>query len=149
MSKRVLAVASGGGHWQQLMMLSPAFAHCDIRYVTTLKGLGSELDGPPPVIVPDCNRNEPLRALACIFVSFWVVLRLRPHLVISTGAMPGLVALAIGRMIGARTIWVDSIANAERLSISGRVAKRIVHSCLSQWPAVAEAENVDYAGAIL
>ena len=32
--RRVLAVASGGGHWVQLMRLRPAFEGTDIHYAT-------------------------------------------------------------------------------------------------------------------
>ena len=32
--KRVLAVASAGGHWVQLMRLRPAFGEDDVTYVT-------------------------------------------------------------------------------------------------------------------
>ncbi len=30
--KRVLAIASGGGHWVQLLRLQPAFAGLDVAY---------------------------------------------------------------------------------------------------------------------
>ena len=149
MTKRVLAVASGGGHWHQLMMLRPAYAHHDLRLVTTLEGLAEEYGLPPANLVPDCNRNEPLRALACVFFMAALMLRHRPHVVISTGALPGVIALAWGRLMGARTIWVDSIANAEEMSASGRLARRFAHLRFSQWEAVAAAEGAEYAGALL
>lgn len=31
----ILAVASGGGHWIQLLRLAPAFAGADVHYATT------------------------------------------------------------------------------------------------------------------
>ena len=36
--KHVLAIASAGGHWMQLMQLRPAFAHHRVSYLTTLAG---------------------------------------------------------------------------------------------------------------
>lgn len=147
--KRILAIASGGGHWQQMMMLRPAFADQHTRYVTTLPGLAEEFGAAPAHVVPDCNGKEPLRALLCLIVMAGIVLRHRPDVMISTGALPGVIALMLGRLSGARTIWIDSIANAEELSSSGRLARRVAHLCLSQWETVAEAEGVDYAGALL
>ena len=70
-------------------------------------------------------------------------------MVVSTGALPGVIALTLGRAIGARTIWVDSIANAEEMSMSGKLARRVAHLWLSQWEHVAEAAGAEYAGAIL
>lgn len=54
---------------------------------------------------------------------FLIVLLHRPDIVISTGAAPGFFALLFGKLLGARTIWIDSIANAEQLSVSGQKVK--------------------------
>jgi hypothetical protein len=147
--RRVLAVASAGGHFNQLMQLRPGFAGHDVLYLTTLEGLAAQFGAAPAARIPDCNANTPLRVLACLAVTGWRVLRFRPDVVISTGALPGVIALAWGRMIGARTLWIDSIANAETLSASGRLARRLAHLTLSQWPAVAAAEGVGYEGSVL
>lgn len=149
MTKRTLAIASAGGHFNQLMLLRPSFTHTDVTYVTTLPGLADQFGAAPARIVPDCNRDTPLTALRTVFALLVLMIRLRPHVVISTGALPGVIALALGRMIGAKTIWVDSVANAEELSSSGRLAKRFAHLQMSQWQAVAEAEGAVYAGSIL
>jgi hypothetical protein len=149
MSKRILAVASGGGHWQQLMLMRPAFEGHEILYLTTLPGLPEQYGALPAAIVPDANRNEKRATLACAFAMLWQVIRFRPHVVISTGALPGLFALAFGRLLGARTIWVDSVANAEEMALSGRLARRFAQLWLSQWAHVAEATGAEYAGSVL
>jgi UDP-N-acetylglucosamine:LPS N-acetylglucosamine transferase len=149
MSKRVLAIASGGGHWQQLMLMRPGFAHEDVLYLTTLPGLPEQFEAAPFKIVPDCNRNEKLSIVKCALTLLGVMIRRRPHVVISTGALPGVIALALGRLLGARTIWVDSVANAEEMSMSGKLAKRFAHLWLSQWEHVAKEAGADYAGAVL
>lgn len=144
-----MAIASGGGHWQQMMLLRVAFGDHDVRYVTTLPGLAEEFEVGPAHVVPDCNRKEPFRAAYSLAVIAGVVLRHRPHVMISTGALPGVIALTLGRLVGARTIWIDSVANAEQMSVSGRLAIRVAHVCLSQWESVAEAEGAEYSGALL
>jgi UDP-N-acetylglucosamine:LPS N-acetylglucosamine transferase len=149
MSKRILAVASAGGHWQQLMLLRAAYTHHSVHYVTTLPGLADQFDARPSTQIPDCNRDTPVQAIKSVFALLAVILRVRPHVVISTGALPGVIALAMGRLIGARTIWVDSVANAEEMSSSGRLAKRFAHLRLSQWETPARAEGAEYAGSVL
>lgn len=147
---QVLAIASAGGHFNQLMQLRPAFDAHHVTYVTTLAGLAEEFKALPCVQIPDCNAGTPLRVMTCVVVTGWFVLRVRPHAIITTGALPGVIALAWGRLIGARTLWIDSVANAEELSASGRLARRVAHVTLSQWPQVAEAEpGVDYQGSVL
>lgn len=134
---RVLAVASSGGHWEQIRLLAPALDGHDVTWLGTHDGL------------PDCNAGTPLRALACAAVLAGRIVRERPDAVISTGALPGLIALALGRLAGARTLWIDSVANAERMSRSGRLARRVADLRLSQWPEVARAEGAAFAGSVL
>lgn len=145
---RILAIASGGGHWMQLQMLRPAFDHHDVTWVTTLPGLAQAAGAAPAYLVPDCNRDTPLRLIACTAALAWRLLRLRPKVVISTGALPGVIAMALARPFGVRTIWVDSIANAEEMSASGRLARHVATHRLSQWPEVARAEGATHAGSI-
>ncbi len=149
MAKRILAIASAGGHWQQLQMLREGYSGGDVLFATTLTGLPEEFDAHPYRIVPDCNRNEKLAILRCTLSLGRVLISHRPHVIISTGALPGVIALALGRLIGARTIWVDSVANAEEMSMSGRLAKRFAHLWMSQWEHVASEAGAEYAGAVL
>jgi UDP-N-acetylglucosamine:LPS N-acetylglucosamine transferase len=131
------------------MLLRPGFAGHKVYYLTTLPGLAESFGALPSSCIPDCNADTPLRILRCVVTTGWHILRLRPRAVVTTGALPGVIALLWGRLIGAQTLWVDSIANAEELSASGRLARRIAHCTLSQWEAVAAAESVDYKGAVL
>ena len=149
MTKRVLAIASGGGHWHQLQLIRPAFDDHEVFYLVTLPGLAEESGVSRAAVIPDCNRHRPLAAVHSTVSVLWHVLRYRPHVVITTGALPGLIGLVFGRMIGARTIWVDSLANAEKLSMSGDMARRVSHLCLTQWEHVAERTGAEYAGSVL
>ena len=147
--KRVLAVASGGGHWQQLMLMRPAYEGCETLYLTTLPGLPEQFGATPAAIIPDCNRDEKLAILKCTAAITGHLIRHRPHVVMSTGALPGVIALALARTMGMRTIWVDSVANSEEMSMSGKLARRFAHLWMSQWDHVAKEAGAQYAGAVL
>lgn len=147
--RRVLAIASGGGHWQQLMLMRPALKGHDVLYLTTMAGLPEAFGAAPARIVPDCNRGERVATLRSTAGIARALARHRPHVVLSTGALPGLIALALGKAMGARTIWVDSVANAEEMSMSGRLARRVADLWLSQWPEVARAAGAEHAGSVL
>lgn len=110
---RVLAVASGGGHWEQLMLLRDAFGRHEIHFATTSKVSEHEIGAVSVRLLPDCNLRQPLRTLQCTVHSALLIASLRPQIVISTGAAPGLLCIFWGRLMGARTLWIDSIANAE------------------------------------
>lgn len=147
--KRVLAIASAGGHWQQLMLLRPAFEAHDVHFATTIAGLAESYGAFPATVVQDCNRNEKVASLRSAWAILLLILRLRPDVVITTGALPGVLALVLSRLVRARTIWIDSVANAEEMSLSGRIARRHADLWLSQWQAVAEREGAAYEGSVL
>jgi UDP-N-acetylglucosamine:LPS N-acetylglucosamine transferase len=146
--RRILAVASSGGHWVQLRRLQPAFAGHDVAYLTTSAGHRDEVAGARFHTVVDANRWERVKLVRSAAKIAWVLLRERPDVVISTGAAPGYLALRAGKLLGARTVWVDSVANVEELSLSGQMASRQADLCLTQWSHLA-GDRVGYEGAVL
>ena len=145
---RLLAVASGGGHWDEMLILRPAFVEYDVVYATTMAGQ-AERDGIRAELVTDSNRDSnPFTSLKTLWHVLGLVRRHRPRAVVSTGAMPGFFAVLIGKLFGARTVWIDSVANAEHLSMSGKLAVRIVDLHLTQWPHLAGGKT-KYLGSIL
>lgn len=144
----VLAVASGGGHWVQLQRLRSAFAHQRVVWVTTQQDYARDVAG-ELYVVRDANLWDKLGLVVLFAQVAWLVLRLRPRVVITTGAAPGFAAVMFGRLFGARTIWIDSIANAEELSGSGKRAGRWAHVWLTQWSHLARPGGPEYWGSVL
>ena len=145
----ILAVSSGGGHWVQMRCLAPAFEGAEVHYATTDASASDIIDGSQLHIYPDANKDTPVRLALCILRLAWIVLRLRPQVVISTGAAGGFLAIRIARLIGARTMFIDSIANARELSISARLSIGVADRVLSQWPGVATLTGTEYRGAVI
>ena len=156
--RRVLAVASYGGHWIQLFRMRKSWSGCDVDYIctndawreTVSEDARSRLERMPNYhVVPEANRWQKLR-MAWLFLSVaMIVLKRRPDVIISTGAAPGYFAIRVGRLIGAKTIWVDSIANAQELSLSGRHVREHADVWLTQWQHLAAADGPQYWGAVL
>jgi UDP-N-acetylglucosamine:LPS N-acetylglucosamine transferase len=147
--RRLLAVASGGGHWIQLLRLRDAFAGFEVSYVSMFENYAEAVPGSRLHTVPDASRFDKLSFLKVASKAVRVMVKERPHAVVTTGSAPMLLFILLGRLMGARTLWIDSIANAERMSSSGRLARKIAHRTVSQWPDVAQREGVQCWGAIL
>ena len=130
----ILAVASVGGHWIQLLRLMPAFEGNKVMFASTKSSFAETVKGFPFYVIPDINRNDKLKLLKAVYKIFSLVSSVNPNVIISTGALPGLIALAAGKVFGAKTIWVDSIANVEELSLSGKIASRFADKTYTQWP---------------
>jgi len=139
---RVLALASGGGHWVQLLRVAPAWEGLDVAYAATDLGYESDVrkdaEGRPRFyVIPDANASQKLALLWQAARLFVLVMREWPDVVVTTGASLGYFAIVMGKLFGARTIWIDSIANAEEISLSGRRAGRFSDLWLTQWPELA------------
>lgn len=147
--KRILVIASSGGHWLQLLRLRPAFENHVCTYVSTISGYAAEVAPAEFFTVRDATRWDKTGLLITAYQVLRIVLRTRPDIVVSTGAAPGLFAILFGRLVGARTIWIDSIANADRLSLSGRLAGYFAHLWLTQWPHLTRQDGPRYVGSVL
>ncbi|WP_374278298.1 hypothetical protein [Azonexus sp.] len=148
-AKRVLALASGGGHWVQLLRLRPAFTGCDVTYATVQPSYAAQVPEARFFSFTDATRWSRWALLKMIFQVAWITIRTKPDVVITTGAAPGVVALRVGKWLGAKTVWLDSIANVEAISMSGRKVRNFADLWLTQWPEVACAEGCAYKGAVL
>lgn len=146
--KKVLAVASGGGHWIQLLRLRPAFRDNELRFVTTHNGFSQDIDE-RLYIVLDANLTQKIKAIGMFLQMLWILLTYRPHVIITTGAAPGFSAIFWGKLFGAKTIWLDSIANAEELSRSGKQAKKFADVWLTQWEHLDASEGPCFRGKVL
>lgn len=147
--RKLLAISSAGGHWIQLLRLREAFEGADVLYVTTQKAYEPMVNGARFRAVVDANRNRKLRMLVLIFQLIWILLRERPTSIVTTGAAPGYLALRMGKLLGIKTLWIDSIANAEELSLSGRLAMRHADKVLTQWQHLAVEGKIGYEGAVI
>jgi UDP-N-acetylglucosamine:LPS N-acetylglucosamine transferase len=148
-SKKILAVASSGGHWTQLLRLRPAFAPHQVVFATTQADSRAELPGYRVHILPDANQHSKLRVVLLMLATLWLVLRVRPDVVVSTGAAPGYFAIRFAHYLGARTLWLESIANAEEYSLSTRLVRPYADLMLTQWPHLAQPEGPFYRGSVL
>jgi len=63
--------------------------------------------------------------------------------------IPVVFALLFGKMLGAKTIWVDSIANAEALSVSGEKVGKYADLWLTQWPHLEKQAGPSFKGSVL
>lgn len=120
-------------------------------YVTTLEALAGILRQKGPVcVIGECNRQLPLKVFGVFARSLKAIVKERPDVVITTGSLPLALICLSAKLFGAKIVWIDSIANVERFSMSGRMVLPFADLFLTQWPELAEKyKNVEYAGALI
>jgi UDP-N-acetylglucosamine:LPS N-acetylglucosamine transferase len=146
---RILAISSGGGHWIQLLRLRPAFAGARVAFATVDRDAEDDVEGNGFYVFPDANRDRKFALLMQILKIALIVIRVRPDVVITTGASCGYVAIRFARLLGSRTLFMDSIANADKMSLSAQLAERHVTMLLTQWPHLADPEGPEYHGSVI
>jgi UDP-N-acetylglucosamine:LPS N-acetylglucosamine transferase len=145
----ILGVSSGGGHWVELIRLAPAFEGHDVAFVTVDAAYQSDVGSARFYTVRDATRWDVWRWMQTLAKLAWIFVRERPDVVVSTGALPGYLSLRLAKFFGARTIWVDSIANVRELSLSGQKIGRHADMWLTQWPHLARPGGPVYRGSVL
>jgi len=132
-----------------MMRLRPAFEGLEQVFVCVDQAYAYQVPEARFHRVNDANQDSKVALLFLALRVLWVVLRERPDLVVSTGAAPGYFGLRFGRLLGARTIWIDSIANAEVLSLSGRLVEPYADLWLTQWQELAREGGPQCRGQVL
>jgi UDP-N-acetylglucosamine:LPS N-acetylglucosamine transferase len=147
--KKILAVSSGGGHWVELTRVLSAFEGHDTAFATVDTAYRSEIGRARFYTIRDVTRWNKIRWVQTVAKLVWIMLREQPDIVVSTGALPGYFSLRLGKWFGAQTIWIDSIANVDELSMSGRMIGKHADLWLTQWPHLAKPDGPFYRGTVL
>lgn len=148
---RICLAGSAGGHLTQLLTLQEAWDSHDVFFVTTTEVVREELSHHGRVyVVGECNRQHLLRVFLVLVNCIRAVRREKPDVVISTGAAAGCLTCFLGKLMGAKVVWLDSITNVERLSLSGWMVRHIAALFLVQWPDLAKKyPGVEYVGPVI
>lgn len=150
--KRILAVSSGGGHWVELLRMKPAFNDHEVTYVCVSDCYHEDVPDEPFYTINDATRWNWIGLLQMAWKLFMILRKEHPDVVISTGAAPGYLALRLAKnLTKARTIWVESLARVENLSLSGLKVGPYADLWLTQWPYPDEdkPEGLLYKGNVL
>ena len=148
---KICLVSSGGGHISQLLKLAESWTGHETFCVTTTGVVTERLREYGEVyVVGECNRERLLRLIWVLARSTRVILREKPDVVMSTGAAVGCIFCFLGKLLGAKAIWIDSITNVDHISLSGRMVRYVADLFLVQWPELAgQYSNVEYVGAMV
>ena len=147
--KKIFAVASIGGHWVQLLRIARQMEKdYEVVYLCTHPKCATMVEGQKFYLMEDYSRWDAWKMVPAFFKLLGIVRREKPEAIMTTGAAPGLMCLLAGKVLGKKTIWVDSIANVQHLSASGRIASKFVSKVYTQWKDLAT-PKVAFAGNIL
>jgi beta-1,4-N-acetylglucosaminyltransferase len=146
---RILLVCSAGGHLVQLLSLRPAWQGLDESWVT-LPGVDSQcLLAGCDVVFASGPTNRSLRmALKNMALAWRVIRERRPQVILSTGAALAVPFFLVGKTLGCRVVYVESLTRIRDLSLSGRLVYPLADAFFVQWPTTTRARRARFAGAL-
>jgi len=136
---KLCLVCSSGGHFLELHSLDTLWQAHDHFWVT-FPGKDTEFFlGKRRVYWAYHPTNRSITNLIRnLFLAVKVIGKEKPDAVISTGAGVAVPFLYVGRLFGAKTVYIESLTRVHTLSLSGRLVYPIVHAFLVQWPELAD-----------
>jgi UDP-N-acetylglucosamine:LPS N-acetylglucosamine transferase len=133
--RRALLVCSPGGHLLQLLSLEPAWRDLERTWVT-LEAPDSDylLRGEEKVLASGPTNRSLGATLANLRLAWRLVRERRPEVILSTGAALAVPFFLIGKLHGARLVYVESLARTDSLSLAGRLVYPLADAFFVQWP---------------
>jgi beta-1,4-N-acetylglucosaminyltransferase len=139
--KRVVFIASTGGHLNELLQLKSIFALHEYLIITeggpTTKHLRQQY--PDRVRYLRFGSREHLLSYAFKFIlnallSLYYVLRYRPQVVVSTGTHTAVVFMYLSKLLlRSKLIYLETYANVHRGNLAGKLLHPIVDHYFVQW----------------
>lgn len=145
-----MLVCSTGGHLLQLHQLRKAWVGRTTVWVTFDKSDARSLLAGEHVVYAygPTNRNI-VNLVRNLGLAWKVVRRVRPKVLLTTGAGVAVPFAWIARMHGARVTYVESISRIDRPSLSWRLIAPVADRLYAQWPELAERiPRARYAGSV-
>jgi beta-1,4-N-acetylglucosaminyltransferase len=131
----VLLVASNGGHLLQLLQLAdlwPRESRCWVTFkksdaVSLLAGESATWAHHPT------NRNLP-NLIRNFFLALRVLRRDKVQAIVTTGAGVAVPFVIVGRLLGMRVVYIESMARITSPSLTGRLVYPLADTFIVQWP---------------
>jgi beta-1,4-N-acetylglucosaminyltransferase len=146
----VLLVTMPGGHLLQLLTLRDAWEPFSRLWVTLAASDAESLLEGERVVVGHGPAYRNVKNLLRNLVLAWRVIgEARPKVVVASAAV-GVPFAWIGRLRGARVVYVESFTRIEGASLSARLVAPIADRVYVQWPELAgRLRHTRYAGNVL
>lgn len=152
--KRVLFISSTGGHLSELMQLKPIFSKYDYNIITektdtTIK-LKKEYGDKINYLVYGARNymwSYIFKFPYNILKSFFLYLKIRPDVIVTTGAHTAVPMCYIGKLFKKKVIFIETFARVNSTSMSGRMINKIADKFLVQHEEMLKVyENSVYEG---
>ena len=140
MKKKVLFISSTGGHLSEMLQLKDMFNRYNYHIITEKTKSNLSLKDKYPNKVnyliygtKDHPLTYPFKLLANCFKSLYFYFRIHPDYIITTGAHTAGPMCLIGKIFGSKVIYIETFANINTKTITGRLLYPFADMFIVQW----------------
>ncbi|MEG0408204.1 MAG: PssD/Cps14F family polysaccharide biosynthesis glycosyltransferase [Bacilli bacterium] len=138
--KKVLFIASTGGHLSELLQLKSMFNKYDYNLITELtastKDLVKKYPGKVNFLVFGTKDHLFTYFFKFIYNSFKSLIlyaKIKPEFIVTTGTHTAVPLCYIGKLFGTKIIFIETFANSETKTLSGTFIYPIADLFIVQW----------------
>lgn len=155
--KKVLFISSTGGHLDELMQLKSMFNDYDYHIITEKQKSNLSLKEKYPKRVNFLLYGSyttlgkkliyPFRLIYNSFKSLILYIKIRPKYIVTTGAHTAGPMCLIGHIFGSKIIYIETFANSQTKSKTGRIVYKFADLFIVQWESMLKLyPNATYGG---
>lgn len=145
---RVCIVSSCGGHLTEVRCLKEAYAAYEHFYVLNDKAvLPLDMEGRTYFIT---HSERDWKQLVNLVEAWRILRRKRPDVILSTGAGPAVPFALLGKLLGMKVIFVETLTRVRAPSLTGRIMYWLADDFFYQWEPLAKYfPRAKYAGTVI
>lgn len=148
---KVCLVCSHGGHLTETMQILDAFEGHDIFWATYHSAREQDVKQIARAYFTQNIGTNLYRMFRAIFWALSILRCERPDVIVSLGAEIALPFFYWGKLLGIKTIFVESWCRVEDLSKTGRLVYPLADAFFVQWPQLLSicGDKAQYHGAVI
>lgn len=129
---KIALVCSHGGHLTEMLRLMEAFEGHDVFFVTYISPRTEHL-AYRKYLIENIGMN-PFRMMASFLKMISILGNEKPDLILSTGSEIAIPAMVIAKLVGIKTIFIESWCRINSKSFTGLILYHVADEFLVQWP---------------
>jgi UDP-N-acetylglucosamine:LPS N-acetylglucosamine transferase len=138
--RKVMFIASTGGHLNELMQVKPLFKNYDYHIVTEKtkvdESLKEKYQGRISFLIYG-TKKYPIRYIvkftANCFISLYYFFKYQPEVVVTTGTHTAVPMCYIAKIFGSKVIFIETFANRTTATVAGKLVYPIADTFVVQW----------------
>lgn len=148
---KIALVCSHGGHLTETLQILEAFTGHEVFFVTYHSGRDGDIERIARAYFTENIGLNAWRMLSAFSWTWRILRQERPQVVLSLGAEIAVPFFYLGKLMGAKTIFVESWCRVEDRSLTGRLVYPIADVFYVQWPQLLQTygHKAHYSGAVV